>query len=232
MIPNSPHPDSRADVCLVLLFKSPARSKRRLAGQIGGLAQDAAQRLWDCALEDLDGWPGPGCFAPADAADLDWLDREPTEGREVVLQRGGNLGERLNHVDRSLRSRGCGKLLFVGMDCPAMDPAYLHRAAQSLQVEDTVLGPAHDGGVVLMGARLAWPRLDDLPWSTTDLYGSLIGRCRSEGLSVSSLEPRGDVDTVDELLSSPEEFAGDDRPGRRALADWLRRHRGVLRDGA
>ena len=213
--------DAATAACLVLFLKAPARSKRRLAAEIGELATTAATHLWACVLEDLQSWPGPVYFAPAEAGDAAWLARQLGHSHEAVLQAGGNLGERINHVDETLRNRGEQKVLFVGTDCPAMELGYLLQAAADLSHHDVVLGPATDGGVVLMGARRAWPALTDLPWSTHRLHDELVRCCARRGLTIANLEPRADVDSVAALLAARRDLAQDLRPARRAFSRWL-----------
>src|SRR5690348_2901054 len=54
--------------CVVLMMKSPTRSKRRLVEHLGARrATEIAERLLDCAREDLTAWPGPTCVAPSTA---------------------------------------------------------------------------------------------------------------------------------------------------------------------
>jgi glycosyltransferase A (GT-A) superfamily protein (DUF2064 family) len=211
-----------ARVCLVLMFKAPDRSKRRLAGEIGPLAAAAAARLCDCALEDLADWPGAVCYAPAHAADRAWLEtRVPPGPSPVLLQRGRNLGARINDVAGQLRGRGFERQIFIGIDCPGLDQGYLRQAANRLLTHDAVLGPAADGGVVLLGARRPWPELDALPWSTGALRERLGALCRAAGWSVATLPAREDVDDLSDLRAARRSLAGDERPARRALCDWL-----------
>src|SRR5690606_16475918 len=100
---------------------------------------------------------------------------------------------RIEHVDRELRRHGVSRPVFIGTDCVELDGDYLRQAAGALDAHDVVLGPARDGGVVLMGARTPWPGLGDLPWSTPALGAALHERCRSAGLSMALLAERGDV---------------------------------------
>ena len=243
---------------LVVMLKAPANAKRRLAAQVGGLAEEAAAHLLACALEDALAWPGPTWLSPADPRDRDWLLSEfgaetisaPTpfprlatcsEPNDVtathrgaicglILQQGENLGERINHVDGELRrrGRGFGGLVFVGTDCPGLDTAYLEQAARRLQRADAVLGPAGDGGVVLMGARRPWPDLSALSWSTQDLFAELRGVCLDAGWSIATLDARKDVDSLQDLLSSGAALSGDRRRSRRDFAEWLSAQRGTL----
>jgi uncharacterized protein len=204
--------------CVVLMMKSAARSKRRLAQLIGEQrATHAAQRLLDCACEDLAAWPGTKCVAPS-AAD-EQVDAPPAD--VLVVQRDGNLGERINHVNDELLGRGFTRQLFIGIDCPSLDVAYLVRAAAALVDHDTVLGPAADGGVVLMGVRGRWPPLAELPWSTGALFERLRAACALAGSSTATLPLLADVDTADDLVALRTELISDPRPARRALVHWL-----------
>ncbi|HEY8520755.1 MAG TPA: TIGR04282 family arsenosugar biosynthesis glycosyltransferase [Gammaproteobacteria bacterium] len=210
-------PAARSGCCLVVMLKAPERSKRRLAAEIGPRATEAARHLYQCALEDLAEWPHDVCFAPASAADPCPVGADGF----VVVQPTGNLGERIEHVDRELRRRGVRRAVFIGTDCIELDGSYLRDAASALDAHDVVLGPARDGGVVLMGARRPWPELGDLPWSTAALGAALRERCLAAGLSVALLAERGDVDTQADLAAARHRLAADPRPARRAFARWL-----------
>ena len=257
-IPTDDGMTAPAQAGLVVMLKAPANAKRRLAAQVGGLAEEAAAHLLACALEDALAWPGPTWLSPADPRDRDWLLSEiraetkpapalfpqlATRGDPydvaathrdaicgLILQRGENLGERINHVDAELRrrDRGAGRLVFVGADCPGLDCTYLGQAALRLQRADAVLGPAGDGGVVLMGARRAWPELSGLSWSTQGLFAELRGVCLDAGWSVATLDARTDVDTLQDLLGTGAALSGDRRQSRRDFAEWLSAHRGAL----
>jgi glycosyltransferase A (GT-A) superfamily protein (DUF2064 family) len=205
------------------MLKAPHRSKRRLATRIGRPAATvAAHHLAACALEDVSAWSGDVCYAPAERRDLKWLTARVGTAASVVLQRGANLGERLNHVDAVLRERGVSREIFIGTDCPEIDAEYLREAAAALRKHDAVLGPAADGGVVLMGARRPWPDLAALPWSTPRLHSALARLCRVHGWSLATLGQRRDIDTPGDLASIGTSLAADARPARRALTRWLR----------
>lgn len=238
------------------MLKAPANAKRRLAAEIGDHAGEVAAHLLNCALEDANAWPGPTWLSPANQRDRDWLLTEmetesalsqtfrlaPVERARpsgtvktqrgqfcgLVPQQGENLGERINTVDRELRGRGASRLIFLGTDCPGLDSAYLGQAAGSLQWADAVLGPAADGGVVLMGARRPWPNLNGLNWSTESLCEELRDLCREAGWTVATLDAREDVDTLRDLLGAGIALAGDRRASRQGLAEWLQAHISAL----
>lgn len=207
--------------CLVLMLKSPARSKRRLSTEIGAIATQIAEHLCDCALEDMRHWPGPKCFAPAARSDRAWLGAQGTDAALLLEQSTGNLGDRIADINRRLLAAGHARQIFIGIDCPALDHGYLTSAALALTQADVVLGPAADGGVVLLGVDGAWPDLGPLPWSTPALMDGLVGACAAAGKKVELLATLRDVDSTRDLLALREHLAGDTRPARRALAGKL-----------
>ena len=211
--------------CVVLMMKAAANSKRRLAAEIGAdRATEAAQRLIDCAREDLERWRGNVCLAPADdAAAL--VPFGSASAAFSVVQRGDNLGERINHVNEALLERGVDRQVYIGIDCPMLDDRYLERAATALTECDVVFGPALDGGVVLMGVRGRWPDLSRLPWSTDELFAALEATCAAADVRAAVLEPLRDVDTLDDLLALQAALCADLRRARRALCVWLAQQR-------
>jgi rSAM/selenodomain-associated transferase 1 len=89
----------------------------------------------------LDGEPGP------------WL----PAGFEVMPQRPGSLGDRLQGVFDDCFALADQPVMIIGMDTPQVTPTHLTQAAARLADGSTaVLGPASDGGYWLIG--LAYPR--------------------------------------------------------------------------
>lgn len=219
---NRPDPCDRSRACLVLMLKAPQRSKTRLAAQIGPSAGRAAELLLACALEDAEAWPGPVCYAPASAADAAWLSGAHGPQPLVVVQRGDNLGRRLNHVNEALRALRIERQLFIGTDCPELDLQYLLAAEHGLADRDAVIGPARDGGAVLIGARRALPDLAALPWSTGNLGAALVALVEKERWTTAGLTALTDVDEAADLLGAAAALAADRRAARRALCAWVR----------
>ena len=213
--------DPAADVNLVLFLKAPHNAKRRLAAEIGDLATAVAKLLCECALEDVEDWQGPAWLSPANPDDAAWLASRVGRTPQVMPQKGANLGERINHVDAALRSKGLMKIIFIGADCPELDSEYLNEAAAYLDDYDAVVGPSRDGGVVLMGARRPWPALRELRWSTDHLMADLSSACERSGWTTARLGVRSDVDDLEDLLALRNELANDTRRARRDLAEWL-----------
>ena len=213
--------DPVADVSLVLFLKAPHNAKRRLAAEIGKSATAVARLLCECALQDMEDWQGPAWFSPAEPDDEAWLDSRLSSTARIMPQRGANLGERINYVDAQVRSTGPTKIIFIGSDCPGLDSEYLGEAAAHLDEYDAVVGPSRDGGVVLMGARRAWPELRDLRWSTSHLLEDLCSACERSGWTIARLEVRSDIDNLSDLLTVRNELLNDTRRTRRDLTEWL-----------
>jgi glycosyltransferase A (GT-A) superfamily protein (DUF2064 family) len=137
----------------------------------------------------------------------------------VVPQGTGNLGQRLNALDQTLRAQGMKQLVFIGSDSPGLDSADYATTREALQHADIVLIPARDGGVVLMANRYAWPDLSPLPWSSDQLGAALINACRNARQTVKTLRPGTDVDEMEDLVRLVSLLQRDSRPARCALLE-------------
>lgn len=217
-------PSASSPAALVVFCRRPAPGvgKQRIAAGLGReFAFRLGQALLATTLEDARAWPGDVIIAPAEDQDLDWATRLGEPGWSVEPQGDGNLGQRLNAVDRRLRERGFRRLVYIGSDAPLLDQGYYRMAREKLEHADVVLGPADDGGVTLMGASVPWPALQELPWSSSELGAGLARCCREAGLGVTRLPISTDIDLPEQLAQLRAALAGDARPARRALADWL-----------
>ncbi|MBI1733551.1 MAG: TIGR04282 family arsenosugar biosynthesis glycosyltransferase [Candidatus Rokubacteria bacterium] len=149
-------------------------------------------------------------------------------GVALMPQRRGDLGTRLAGVFARLFARGFRAVVTIGSDTPTLPVRYLGDAVGMLlgRAADVVLGPARDGGYYLVGLRSPAPHLfTGMPWSTRAVCAITLARARHAGLSVASLPPWDDVDTIDDLRRLASSLAR--RPGTAAP-----RTRGWLAEGA
>lgn len=196
----------------------PGQGKRRLAGSLGEARTLAvASALLACALEDAVAWPERLVISPARAADAAWAGRLTARDAQVVPQPEGSLGERIAEVDTVIRAAGCDRVLFIGSDAPSLRLADLTAARAALDDADVVLIPSADGGVTLMGSRVPWPCLTELPWSQATLGESLERRCRQAGRTVTRLGESYDIDAPSDFLLALEKLRHDTRTARRSL---------------
>lgn len=214
---------------LVLVCKRPAlgHGKQRLAGRIGaGPALAIAEGLLDCALEDLADWPGPTVIAPDRPDACAWAaSRAP--GALCLAQASGNLGERLNALDRTLRELGHAQLVFIGSDAPALTRDDYRQVPPALAESDTLLLGARDGGVVLMASNRPWPDLAALPWSSDRLAAALAAACRVAGHRLAYGRESFDIDEQADLPAARQALADDPRPARQCLLRQIHPHSGA-----
>jgi len=117
----------------------------------------------------------------------------------VEQQVGTDLGGRMCHaIEQGLRAYSA--VLLVGSDCPGIDTDYLIRAQQALVDVPVVLGPAEDGGYVLIGMRIPEPRLfTGISWGSAYVLAQTRERLVEVGLDWQEMEPLADIDRPEDL---------------------------------
>ncbi len=117
----------------------------------------------------------------------------------VSQQQGTDLGQRMyNAMQRALAHYA--SVILVGSDCPGIDPGYLGQAVAALHTAPVVVGPATDGGYVLLGARVITRDIfQEIPWGTDQVYArTRVALTRSE-LAWVELPWLTDIDTPNDL---------------------------------
>jgi rSAM/selenodomain-associated transferase 1 len=118
----------------------------------------------------------------------------------VSQQRGSDLGERMYHAI-SAGLRRYTAVILVGSDCPAIDAAYLESAVTALESDPVVMGPAVDGGYVLIGARAISPRVfQGITWGSARVYPETTSALAESGLAWATLPTLHDIDTPADLV--------------------------------
>lgn len=181
----------------------PGRVKSRLQPALGAAGAAAlAHRLIDAvaaSLRDLPaGWDALLCAdVPGDPALRAIAARY---GLGIWPQGAGDLGERMGRgVSRAL-GEGAAAIV-LGSDCTGYDAAYLRQAIRLLESgSDAVLGPAIDGGYVLIGFRRWVPGvMDAIAWGGAGVAAAQRERFRAKGLRWEELPPRADIDRPEDL---------------------------------
>jgi uncharacterized protein len=186
----------------------PGRTKTRLIPVLGA---DGAARLHErlirrtletthAALPD-----GVELWCTPDAQDPFLSECARTIGARLRVQAGDDLGARMYHALSDARAHGEHAVL-VGTDCPALTADHLRLALAWLgEGVDLVLGPAEDGGYVLVGAGRAEPGLfTDMPWGTGRVFEETRARAARLGLDVRGLPVLPDLDRPEDLVRFPE----------------------------
>jgi rSAM/selenodomain-associated transferase 1 len=183
------------DVAVLVFSRAPlaGRVKRRLIPRLG--AWGAARLHVQLTRHALRTAAAAGC-GPVELH----LTQRHKLFRKIKLQKGADLGERMHHaLSRALRRQRAA--ILIGADCPALRPADLRRAARLLAGGcDVVLGPAEDGGYVLIGARRVSSRLfDGIEWGTAGVYADTVKRLDAAGYRWRALRLLWDVDRPQDL---------------------------------
>ena len=117
----------------------------------------------------------------------------------VSQQRGADLGDKMHNAIRD-GLQHYDSVILVGSDCPGIDAAYLRQALEALQVAPVVLGPATDGGYVLIGARKVRAEIfQDIPWGSDQVYASTLAALQQAECTWAALPALTDIDRPDDL---------------------------------
>jgi rSAM/selenodomain-associated transferase 1 len=186
-------------VCMFLKSPRLGEAKSRLARGIGAPRASAVYRAMveHQAAEIPVDWPVTVYFAPPNAGEemKIWLAPQLPDGTRFVPQCDGDLGQRLlTAVHREL-GNGSQRIYLIGGDCPGLSRDYFYEADKALNDNDIILGPATDGGYVLLGIKSSHEVLfRDIVWSTPAVLDQVLGAARGQILSVRLLRPLVDID--------------------------------------
>lgn len=129
-------------------------------------------------------------------------------GVALTAQTAGDLGARM-HAAFERVVPDSGSAVLIGSDCPALTPGHLREAFAALQSEDAVLGPAEDGGYVLVGLARTSPRVfDGLAWGGPDVLRDTRARLCAMGWRWHELAELWDVDRPEDLARLAEQIEG------------------------
>ena len=117
------------------------------------------------------------------------------------VQREGDLGLRLfSALCHALNSAETA--IVLGSDCPFIDRHYLERALSALATHDMVIGPATDGGYVLLGLRRGAVHaalFEEITWGGDQVFKQTIVKAERLGLSYEVLPELSDIDRPEDL---------------------------------
>jgi len=117
-------------------------------------------------------------------------------------QRGDDLGSRMaNAIGEALIY--ARNVVLIGSDCPVMDEAYLSNAFEKLENHETVIGPAEDGGYVLLGQnRLNQQMFEGINWGTSGVLNETRKQLQKQNADWYELDMLWDVDRPEDLERS------------------------------
>jgi len=135
------------------------------------------------------------------AQDTDELALLLGDAVQIVAQKGAGLAAGLVSVFAHFAANGRHDVIAFNSDSPHLPASVLERAFQALAAHDVVIGPTHDGGYYLVGAKAAHPTLfENDGMGTTNALQALLARARVLGLSADLTEPFYDIDVAADLM--------------------------------
>jgi rSAM/selenodomain-associated transferase 1 len=193
---------SGSDRVLVIMAKAPRPGavKTRLTP---GLSPEAVTAFYCCLLDDtlalarsLDVEVAIMC----PESDVDELARLAGKEVSVVAQKGEGLAAGLTSVFAHFAEGHQRPTIAFNSDSPHLPRSVLEDAFTTLAEHDVVVGPTHDGGYYLVGAKASHPALfasDGM--GTSSALERLLSRARALDLSVGFSDPFYDIDVADDL---------------------------------
>ncbi len=119
---------------------------------------------------------------------------------QIVAQNGKGLAAGLTSVF-ALFASGQRRVIAFNSDSPHLPASVLENAFQALAAHDVVIGPTHDGGYYLVGAKAAHPTLfENDGMGTNNALEALQARVRILGLSTGFTDPFYDIDVAGDLI--------------------------------
>jgi hypothetical protein len=186
---------------LIIFVKNliPGHVKARLATTLGN---DAAMNIYQQLLKVVhDNIQGADVDKIVFYSDFIENDIWQNSIFQKEVQKGKNLGERMNNAFESLFLAGYEKVVIIGTDCPALDESIIHTAFAKMSDSDVVIGPATDGGYYLLGMKKLHPFLfQNVEWSTSSVLTQTIDLCKINELTYFLLNELSDIDEEKDLI--------------------------------
>src|SRR3989440_4477017 len=194
---------SGSDRVLVIMAKAPRPGavKTRLAPS---LSPEAVTAFYCCLLEDT--LALARSLADVEVAimcpdtDVNELTQLAGSKVSVVAQKGEGLAAGLTSVFAHFAQDHQRRIIAFNSDSPHLPRSVLEDAFETLAAHDVVVGPTHDGGYYLIGAKASHPSLfahDGM--GTSSALERLLSRARALELSVGFADRFYDIDVADDL---------------------------------
>jgi len=223
-IETNPH-SCNSDRTLVIMAKAPRPGtvKTRLAKS---LPVEAVTDLYRCLLDDTmalaHSLRSVKVAIMCPASDVEELAHLAGGSTSVVAQQGEGLAAGLTSVFAHFAAPGGHHVIAFNSDSPHLPIPILENAFEILTTHDVVVGPTHDGGYYLVGAKAdhgALFRGDGM--GTNSALDTLLQCAGRLQLSVSFTDPFYDIDLEDDLtlLSAELQLAPERAP---RTAAWLK----------
>ena len=186
----------------------PGMVKTRLSPTLPSAAVIA---LYRCLLEDTvalaKSVAGVNVAVMCPEPDRDELREFLADTVQIVAQQGAGLAAGLASVFRHFTVDGPRQVIAFNSDSPHLPPSVLDNAFAILATHDVVIGPTHDGGYYLVGAKTAHPSLFEHDgMGTKSALERLLTRTKLLGLSPGFTKHFYDIDDAGDLMKLGQEL--------------------------
>ncbi|MCU1218959.1 MAG: hypothetical protein JWN42_156 [Candidatus Angelobacter sp.] len=195
-------PDNGRTLVVMAKAPRPGRVKTRLAQH---LPLPAITNFYHCLLDDTIALARSlrtvdvAMMCPG--ADVNELVSLVDDQVQVVAQKGEGLAAGLTSVFAHFANSNRQRIIAFNSDSPHLPSSILEGAFEILNSHDVVVGPTHDGGYYLVGAKAMHPALfegDEM--GTVNALERLLSQARALELSVGFTPPFYDIDVADDLI--------------------------------
>ena len=122
---------------------------------------------------------------------------------EKKLQKGVDLGERMQHAFETAFEQGYQKVLIIGSDLFDLKSIHITTAFEALENHDLTIGPSLDGGYYLLGMKELYPAVfKNKKWGTDSILENTLKDLQQQNVKL--LEALNDIDTFEDLQQQPE----------------------------
>lgn len=191
------------DVILIIFAKAPVPgfSKTRLIPALGeeGAAQLQKELTHRC-VEQVCSTPlcETQLWCAPDVSHSSFTKLSNKFGLTLHTQCGAKLGDKMLHA---MSQSGVSKTIIIGTDIPLLTRDYIEQAIKVLDTADAVIGPAEDGGYVLLGLKKLDRRLfAEIDWGTDQVFSQTCEKLTASGLIWEALNTLWDVDNSQDLV--------------------------------
>lgn len=114
------------------------------------------------------------------------------------LQKGEDLGERMQNAFSEIFGMGYEKAIIVGSDIYELEQKHIEEAFDALQTSQFVIGPATDGGYYLLGMKEITPEIfQNKNWGTSTVLEQTLADLKEKKYVL--LPERNDVDYYEDV---------------------------------
>lgn len=193
---------------LIIFVKNlvPGHVKTRLAEEIGiDGALDVYQYLVEYTAEITKDLEMDKAIFYSEYVEIE--DIWDVEKYKLFIQKGADLGERMQNAFAKGFELGYKQVVIIGSDSIELTDKHINEAFKELDNNEFVIGPAKDGGFYLLGMKKPNPQLfTDKKYSHKNVLNELLTEISKTKLEFHLLEEINDIDTFQDLKDSDIDF--------------------------